>query len=83
MVIANMPSELYGGGSYESVVRTMKVLHDVLETESNGKRVLVMSHFAGRKYSLLVGIMYETLFARYGARVKFVTNENHVTFTIE
>jgi hypothetical protein len=47
-ILSDIPRELYGEDS-ESVIRTMKLYHDVVETESNRKRVLIMSHFAGRK----------------------------------
>jgi hypothetical protein len=82
-LLADAPLELYGSRSCESVISMMKLCHEVAETSNSGKRVLVMTHFGGKKYSLLVGKMYEGMFARTGTKVKLLLDENHVVFTVE
>lgn len=75
--------EIDGIVSPKSVLDAMKLYHDVSEAEYNGKKIVIVAHYAGKKYSLLAGIMYKTLFALTGAAVEFSIDDNAIIFDLD
>lgn len=78
----NVLLEVDGIVSPKSVLDVMKLYHDVSESEYNGKKIVIMAHYAGKKYSLLAGTMYKTLFALAGATVEFSIDDNAIIFDL-
>jgi len=60
----------------------MKLYDDCSESKSNGRMVLILAHYAGPKWSLLVGTFWKTLFASVGIDVKFSFDDNAVVFEL-
>lgn len=81
-LIRNVFIEADGVLSPKSILRAMKTHHDVSETHYDGKMKVVLAHYAGRNYSLLVGTMYQTLFALAGLKVEFSIDEDGVLFDL-
>lgn len=74
--------EVDGVASAKSVFDTMRLYNDVTVTENDGKKIAILAHYAGVKYSLFSGTMYKTLFAQVGAKVEFSTDDNAVVFEL-
>ena len=83
VLLRDVPFEVTGSMSSESIVQTMKLYYDCSESKYSGRRILIVAHYAGSKWSLLVGTFWKTLLASVGSDVKFSIDDNAVVFEFE
>jgi hypothetical protein len=71
---------IIGNMTPENILQAMKRNYETTEAEHGGKKVLILALYAGRKWSLLTGILWQTILASAGMEVKFSADENAVIF---
>ena len=79
-LIKDISVEATGTLSVEGIIETMKVLYESSESDHNGIRDIIIAHYAGAKFSLLLGTMWKRIIASAGGDVKFLTDDNAVIF---
>jgi hypothetical protein len=80
VLLKDIPFEVSGCMSTQSVLDTMKLLYEVHESELDGRKVVFLVHYSGAKWSLLCGSFWKALFASVGTKVDFSTDDNAVVF---
>jgi len=80
VLVRRIPDELEGETSPKTVLDMMKIYCDVRESVHNGKKVVILAHYAGAKGSLLIGSFYRKLFSLAGEKVEFSGDENAIIF---
>ena len=83
VLVQNIPIEIGGDLSARSIVEMMKSCNDVAQTQHREKQILIISHYAGRKFSLFAGTMYKGLFSKAGANVEFTFDDAAVVFDLD
>ena len=81
-VLKNIFVEVGGIFSADSILDKMKLFYDVSWTEHDGRKIVIVAHFGGRKYSLLIGTMFENLFKLTGKEVDLAIDENAVVLSL-
>jgi len=64
----------------EGVLQAMKRHYHLSETETGGRRILILSLYCGKKWSLLTGLIWQALLASAGLDVKLSTDDNSAMF---
>ena len=75
--------EVFGEMTPDAIIDAMKRNHDSSESEHGKRKILILALYAGRKWALLEGIVYQTLLASAGLETKFSVDENSVIFEYE
>ncbi|HMK84205.1 MAG TPA: hypothetical protein VK503_10850 [Candidatus Bathyarchaeia archaeon] len=79
--------ELYrrmiGDFTLENVLAAMKRNYEFVETRHDHKRIIILALYAGRKWSLLNGAIWQGLFKLAGLEVEYSVDENSVKFEFE
>jgi hypothetical protein len=73
-----VPRKLGGSMSVEAILQAVKLLNECDESEQNGKKMLIISHYCGRNYSLFLGAFHKAVFASVGANVNYSISDDAV-----
>ena len=84
----NLPCEVVGELSQESILKTMKYFagahsYEYTLTEHEGKKIVILAHYVGRSYSLLCATYWKALFATIGEKVSFSIDDSAVVLKFE
>jgi predicted DNA-binding ribbon-helix-helix protein len=84
----NLPFEVAGDLSKDSILKTMKYFagahsYEFSEAEHEGKKVVILAHYVGRSYSLLIATYWESLLASIGVNVSFLIDDSAVVLKFE
>ena len=79
----NLPVEITGQLSMPSVLETMKYFsgahsYEYSETEHEGSKVIVLAHYVGKKYSVLIATFWKTLLTSIGVNITCSVDDNAV-----
>ena len=66
VLLRDLPLEVSGTMTTESVLETMKLLYEVHESEFDGKKVVFLAHYSGAKWSVFAGTFWKAIFASAG-----------------
>ena len=54
-----VPKQLSGSISVEAVLQAVRLLNDCDESEHDGRKIVIISHYCGRNYSLYLGAFHK------------------------
>ena len=84
----NLPFEIAGDLSQESIVKTMKFFagahsYEYAETEHEGNKVIILAHYVGRSFSLLLGTFWTSLLSSIDKKASFSIDDSAVVMKFE
>ena len=84
----DLPFEVAGELSLAAVQKTMRFLSghwpfEYSEVEHEGKKVIILAHYVGRRYSLLLGTYWKARLQSVGAKVDYSFDNDAVIFRFE